>query len=76
MTLPMATKQKQHTKPPTPREARIAAGLTWRGLAKKAGIGQATISRCERSGEWPRHRGSRLLYLLACGLPTDREVEQ
>lgn len=62
----MATKQKHL---PHPRDARLAAGLTWRGMAKK-GLGQATISRSERTGTYPPSRGTRMLYLSLLGLPT------
>jgi hypothetical protein len=63
----MATKQKHF---PHPRDARLSAGMTWRGMAKK-GLGQATISRAEASGAYPATRGTRMLYLSVLGLPTD-----
>lgn len=69
----MATGQKQPSPLPHPRKARLDAGLSWRGLAAAAGIGMATISRAEKTGQWPKDRGTRVLYLHACGLPTGLE---
>lgn len=53
---------------PHPKKARISAGLKWREFAKKAGVSQGTISKCEKSGEYPHSRRCRRDYLAALGL--------
>lgn len=60
--------KKQSPRLPSPRKARLAAGLKWRALASKANIGLATISRCERSGQYPSNPHVRAAYLSALGL--------
>lgn len=58
--------QKQRL--PSPRQAREASGLTWRGLAAAAQVSQSTIKRVEDSGKYPKNRNTRAAYLRALGL--------
>lgn len=53
---------------PNPRDARLAKGLQWRQLAAAAQIGLATISRCERTRQYPTNVHTRKAYLSALGL--------
>lgn len=53
---------------PHPKKARKAAGLKWREMAKKAGVSQGTISKCEKTGNYPTDRRCRRDYLAALGL--------
>ena len=58
----------QKHKLPSPRQAREAAGLTWRGLAAAARVSQSTIKRVEDSGRYPKNYNTRIAYLRALGL--------
>ena len=53
---------------PDPRAARLAKGYSVRALAKLAGIGSSTVSRCERDGTWPEQLAVRRAYLAALEL--------
>lgn len=58
---------------PTPKAARVQAGLTWRQLAAVARVSNGTIETCERTGRYPANRHVRAAYLAALGL-TEAEV--
>lgn len=60
--------KKKHSGLPSPKAARLAKGLTWRQLRDQAGVGLATISRCENAGAYPVNRHVRAAYLAALGL--------
>ena len=64
----MNAPKKKQSRLPHPRVARLAAGLTWRQMAASADVSQDTISKCEKSGAYPRNRHVRISYLRALGL--------
>lgn len=56
---------------PTPKEARAAAQITQRELAKRVPTTQKTVNLAEQTGRYPRQLALRQAYLKALGLPAD-----
>jgi hypothetical protein len=56
------------SKEPTPKEARLAKAMTQEALARRARVALATVSRADRSGQWPKRPKVLRRYRRALGL--------